>query len=145
MPQNKIKMSAPLSHTQNIKGSREIYISGVRAKRNAKLLPHLYLPADPEPVDHLATFRDQAHCCDASNSVASCSPTQADRPGKKPPLVFNKVWGYFSPPVIPLLLHIGSAVKAIDCEPAPQTRKWERRTQGRELLAAGDLCVCFFL
>lgn len=113
-------MSAPLSHTQNIKGSREIYMAGARAERNAKLPLHLHLPAVPEPVDHLGTFRDQANCCHSPNSVLSCSPRQALRAGKKPPLVFNKVWGYFSPSVMPLLLHIGSAVKAIDCEPAPQ-------------------------
>lgn len=39
MPQNEIKMSAPLSHTLNIKGCREIYMAGARAERNAKL-PH---------------------------------------------------------------------------------------------------------
>lgn len=120
MPQNKIKMSAPQSHTQNIKGSREIYMAGVSAERNAKLPLRPYLGSDPEPVDHLATFRDQANRCGASNRAASCSPRRARRQGKKPSLVFNKVWGYFSPSVMPLLLHIGSAVKAIDCEPAPQ-------------------------
>lgn len=124
MPQNEIKMSAPLSHTLNIKGGREIYMAGARAERNAKLphstcIPRRTVAPDPEPVDHLGTFRDQANRCGASSRVASGSPRQADG-GKKPSFVFNKVWGYFSPSVMPLLLQIGSAVKAIDCEPAPR-------------------------
>lgn len=49
MPQNEIKMSAPLSHTLNIKGSREIYMAGSRAKQNAKLPPSTCIPRLPRP------------------------------------------------------------------------------------------------
>lgn len=102
-------------------------MAGRGVEQNAKLqtLPVTHNTGpDPEPADHLRTFRDQANRCDQSNGAASCLPIgnkrQEDIEGKKPSPIFNTIWCYFPLSVMPLLLQIGLAVKGIDCEPQPQ-------------------------
>lgn len=113
-------------HTEYKRHSREIYMAGVGVELNAKL--HLYLyPAVAALTlslliisENLGIKPTAAICPTERHPARWGKQRQEGIEGKKPSLIFNKVWWYFSLSVMPLLLQIGLAVKAIDCEPAPQ-------------------------
>lgn len=71
MPQNEIKMSAPLSHRLNIKDNpvKYTWLAGEMSRMlSFKPVTHNTGP-EPEPVDHPGTLRDHANSNDLSNVV----------------------------------------------------------------------------
>lgn len=105
-----------------------------RVAQNAKLetLPVTHSAGpDPEPAEHLG-IKPTAVICPMEQFPAHLgNKRQEDIEEKRTSPILNKIWCYFSPSVMPLLLQISLAVKGIDCESEPQLGLKRRKQHSR--------------
>lgn len=135
-------MSAPLSHTLNIKDNCEIYMAGGRVGRmlSSKLYLEPTIPAlilSPFITEHLKTNSTAAICPMERFPAHLGNKRQEDIKEKRPSPIFNKIWCYFPPSVMPLLLQISLVVKGIDCEPERQLGLKRRKQRWRVWAVTG--------